>query len=265
MKKYSNSFNLKIVAIIFMCIDHIQSYLGPFLGWPSWVSFLGRFVAPLFVFFLVEGFFYTHNRRRYFNRLFLGGIGMYAINLAHNLITKDDFSHPVTGEFDPFSLIQGQNILMTLALLLLFIWGIDTLRSKKLKGHQLLLLSIGLLALIPFILVSEGGVYELPVVLMFYFFRGNFKKIALGVTAFCALLLAHALFNYWTIPEMGSLYQVLSFSNEFMMISVLPFIYFYNGKRGGNGARWQKELFYYFYPLHLILIYFLQDLFLQIH
>ena len=75
----------------------------------------------------------------------------------------------------------------------------------------------------------------------------------------CGLLLAHTLFNYFTISYIGSLYQVLTFSNKYMMISVLPFIYYYNGERGGMGARWQKELFYYFYPIHLVVIYLLQD------
>ncbi|MBM7710262.1 TraX family protein [Enterococcus lemanii] len=61
MKKYATSFNLKIIAILFMVIDHVYSYLGSFIGLPRWTSLLGRFIAPLFVFFLVEGFLYTRS------------------------------------------------------------------------------------------------------------------------------------------------------------------------------------------------------------
>lgn len=46
-----------------------------------------------------------------------------------------------------------------------------------------------------------------------------------------------------------------------MMITVLPFIYLYNGQRGGSGQKWQKNLFYYFYPIHLIIIYILSTIF----
>ena len=254
-----SSFTLKIIAIIFMVIDHVNSYLGEFLHLPAWTSLLGRFVAPLFVFFLIEGYFYTKNKTKYFSRLFVGGILMYAINISHNLLTKDTFNHPITGEFDVFQLIQGQNIFMTLAFIMLFIWLIDSMRVKQLDLKQKLFCSIAIVLLISFILMSEGGMYEIVVALIFYFFRGNFKRIAISMTIFCGLLLGKTLFTYFTVTGIGTLYQLLTFSNEFMMISVLPFIYLYNGQRGGSNKVWQKELFYYFYPVHLIIIYLLRD------
>ncbi len=46
---------LKLIAVFFMIFDHIYSYL--FLGvWPAWFSLIARFVKPLFVYMLVEGF-----------------------------------------------------------------------------------------------------------------------------------------------------------------------------------------------------------------
>ncbi|MGY3765577.1 TraX family protein [Vagococcus vulneris] len=263
-KKGLSSFSLKIIAIIFMTIDHVNSYLTEFLHLPLWISLLGRFVAPLFVFFLVEGYFYTKNKMKYFSRLFVGGILMTAINICHNLLTKSNFDNPVTGEFDVISILQGQNIFMTLAFIFLFIWSIDSIRSKKLSIPQIILHILGIILLIPIILMNEGGPYEIIVALIFYFFRGNFKKIVISMTIFCSLLLGKTLFTYFTIPAVGTLYQLLTFSNEFMMISVLPFIYLYNGKRGGSGKKWEKNLFYYFYPIHLIIIYVLRDLFLGV-
>lgn len=264
MNKRLSGFDLKLIAIIFMVIDHVNTYLGDYLGLPLWTSLLGRFVAPLFVFLMIEGFHYTHNRRKYFTRLLMGGILMYGINIAHNLLVKESFTNPYTGEFDLFSLLQGQNIFMTLAFLVLFIWGLDTLLKVKLKGWQYPLLIVGLIAILPLILMSEGGIYEIVLALIFYLFRGNMMKITISVLLFSAVLLGHTLFNYATIEGMGTLYQVLTFSNEYMIATVLPFIYLYNGKRGGNGAKWQKELFYYFYPVHLIIIYLLQDVLLGI-
>ena len=49
-----------------MVIDHINIYLGSYLGLPTWIGFLGRFVAPLFVFMMVEGFHYTRSRKNIF-------------------------------------------------------------------------------------------------------------------------------------------------------------------------------------------------------
>lgn len=259
MKKVLTGFDLKVIGIIFMVVDHVKSYLGTFIGLPAWVSLLGRFVAPLFVFLMIEGFHHTRDRKKYFLRLFVGGILMYGINILHNLLTKDSFINPYTGEFDIFSLLQGQNIFMTLALLVLFFWGIDKLRYSELKRIQKVFLVLGLVFLIPFILISEGGIYELIMALIFYFFRGNLKKTTIAVTIFTVGLFIHTMYNYFSIEGIGTLYQVLTFSNEYMMITVLPFIYLYNGKRGGNGSLWQKELFYYFYPIHLIIIYLLQD------
>ncbi|MET1943956.1 TraX family protein [Enterococcus faecalis] len=264
MKKVLTGFDLKVIGIIFMVIDHVKSYLGTFIGLPAWVSLLGRFVAPLFVFLMIEGFHHTRDRKKYFIRLFIGGILMYGINIVHNLLIKNSFTNPYTGEFDIFSILQGQNIFMTLALLMLFIWGIDVLRYTSLKFGKKTLLVLGLLLLLPFIFISEGGIYELIMGLIFYFFRGNLKKITIAVMIFTVILFSHTMYNYFSIEGIGTLCQVLTFSNEYMMITVLPFIYLYNGKRGGNGSLWQKELFYYFYPIHLIIIYLLQDKFLGI-
>lgn len=265
MNKFFSGFDLKVIGITFMLIDHVNTYLGTYLEWPLWVSLLGRFVAPLFVFLLVEGFHYTHDRKKYFLRLFIGGLLMYVINIGHQLLIKADPINPYTGKWDPYVYIQDQNIFMTLALLFLFIWGLDTFITKSLQSWQAFRLFLGLCCLLPLILMSEGGIYELIMGLIFYLFRGNMRKISLAVLAFTACLFLHTWFNYLTISGIGTFYQVFTFSNEYMMVAVLPFIYFYNGKRGGSGAAWQQKLFYYFYPIHLIIIYFLQDLLVGLH
>lgn len=63
-QKYAcTEFTLKLIALAFMVLDHVHTYLG--VG-PEWISLLPRFVAPLFVYFLVEGFFHTHNLEEVF-------------------------------------------------------------------------------------------------------------------------------------------------------------------------------------------------------
>lgn len=57
-----NAFQLKLFAMILMVLDHLHSYIP---GMPLWFSLVGRIVAPIFFYFIVEGFFYTRSRKRY--------------------------------------------------------------------------------------------------------------------------------------------------------------------------------------------------------
>ena len=43
---------------------------------PEWFSMLARLSAPLFLFCTVEGFAHTHDRRRYFLRIWAIGTAM---------------------------------------------------------------------------------------------------------------------------------------------------------------------------------------------
>jgi len=65
MKKL-NTNQLKYIALFFMFLD---SVFFAFLGFlPSWIHLITRFVAPLFAFFTVEGFYHTRNREKYMAR-----------------------------------------------------------------------------------------------------------------------------------------------------------------------------------------------------
>ena len=60
---------LKTIALVLMVMDHIH-YFFEFTGVvPEWFSMLARLSAPLFLFCTVEGFAHTHDRRRYFLRI----------------------------------------------------------------------------------------------------------------------------------------------------------------------------------------------------
>ena len=60
---------LKTIALVLMLMDHIH-YFFEFTGCiPEWFSMLARLSAPLFLFCTVEGFAHTHDRKRYFFRI----------------------------------------------------------------------------------------------------------------------------------------------------------------------------------------------------
>ena len=76
-----NAFQLKLLALAVMMLDHTDIIFG--VGTvPDWLHFISRFVSPLFAFLVVEGFFHTHDRRRYALRLW--GVGLFVA--AGNLV-----------------------------------------------------------------------------------------------------------------------------------------------------------------------------------
>ena len=61
-----DSFQLKCIAIVSMALDHTGAVLYPS---QIWLRCLGRIAFPIFCFLIVEGFFHTHDVRRYMGRL----------------------------------------------------------------------------------------------------------------------------------------------------------------------------------------------------
>lgn len=125
-KKGLDGTQLKTIALVLMVLDHIH-YFFEFTGCiPTVFSMLGRLSAPLFLFCTVEGFAHTHDRKRYFIRIWAIGAAMAALEFfmiyAKAFRRGDDF-YPLNAIFQDLAL-------------LCIVWqGIDWLREKKLaKG-----------------------------------------------------------------------------------------------------------------------------------
>ena len=73
-KKWLNSNQLKLIAIIAMTIDHLTWVIWPGYqtGWPQLaLHCVGRITAPIMWFFIAEGYHYTHSFKKYALRLLL--------------------------------------------------------------------------------------------------------------------------------------------------------------------------------------------------
>ena len=123
---------LKWIALVLMVLDHIH-YFFEFTGAvPLLFSQLGRLSAGLFLFCLIEGFIHTHDRRRYFLRIYLVSVGMGAVQFCCILF---DFCRRPDG-FYPMN-----QMLATFAVLLPMLRGVDWLRQKRwLRGLAALVL-----------------------------------------------------------------------------------------------------------------------------
>ena len=122
LKNGLDGTQLKTIALVLMVLDHIH-YFFEFTGCiPTVFSMLGRLSAPLFLFCTVEGFAHTHDRRRYFIRIWGIGTAMAALEffmIYAKAFRRGDGFYPLNAIFQDL-------------MLLCIVWqGIDWLREKK--------------------------------------------------------------------------------------------------------------------------------------
>jgi hypothetical protein len=114
---------LKHLALIAMLLDHMGKALltdppripGGFVL-STVFEIPGRLAFPLFCFLLIEGYFHTHDFKRYLRRLLIFAL---ISEIPFNLFTSAAWCEP-----------NAQNILFTLSLALIAIGSVDALRSR---------------------------------------------------------------------------------------------------------------------------------------
>ena len=214
---------LKYIAFLSMLADHVnKALIYPFLSGEGILQrisdafdILGRIAFPLFAFFLVEGFFKTGNRKKYLASLLIFGI-----------ISEIPFDMALSGVF--FEL-NSNNIMFTLALMLITIWTIDILKEKmqnmsKYTWYPVSFVIVGIMCIISMV---TGLDYEYHAIMIGYLFYIFYNK-----RVFAIFLGYLAIFKeVWSLLGFG-------------------LILTYNGKRGK-----QNKLFNYcFYPVHLLIL-----------
>lgn len=271
-KKGLDGTQLKTIALVLMVLDHIH-YFFEFTGCiPTVFSMLGRLSAPLFLFCTVEGFAHTHDRKRYVLRIWAIGTAMAAL----------EFFMIYAGAFRRGDGFYPQNAIFQDLVLLCVIWqGIDWLREKKIaKGAAAIAavlcwpyMVVAFLLLFPqvqdmpiasavvaFLMtsplpmwtaVTDGSWGFLLGGVLLYALRGH-RPVQLGVWALNALLwdlvlpfaMVHAQADFvWT--------QMFTDYYEWFGVAAAVLMGLYNGRRGSG----HKQLFYWFYPAHIYLLY----------
>ena len=176
----------------------------------------GRLAFPIYCFLLVEGFFHTHNLKKYLLRL-----------LALAILSEHAFNLLATGQ----NLSTGyQNVFLTLFISLLTICGMNKVRMRKdypVAGKTVLMgviFAAGCLA--AWWLKTDYDYYGVIAVVVMYMLHFNRLLTCIGgAMAFT--------FEPWAI------------------FSFIP-IFLYNGRRGLKA----KYVFYFFYPIHIYVIYY---------
>ena len=232
---------IKVIAILIMTFDHFCKIILYWLANNvlynsqnfrliyklifSVFYEIGQMAFPLFAFLLVQGFLHTKNIYKYFFSL-----------LSFGFISEIFF---FLAFYNNLVYLQHQNVFFTLSfgLLLLF-----TLKKVQLKFNNDFLSNFAIQAtlcclfmFLSFILNFDHGVRGLLLILIFYYFR-NCRLISL-----LFFLLLYCLFH----------------SLNIYLLFPCIIILLYNGKRGKKKF---KYLFYFYYPLHLIVLYIVKIL-----
>lgn len=244
-------FDLKIIGIVFMFIDHIHEMFVP-MGIPHWFDWFGRPVATLFFFISVEAFSHTHNKKLYLLRLYIGMVVMsFGSLLFQKMISYNEVQ-------------IANNIFSDLCAGAVMMYGIDIIYKgyksknvlKTMGGVLLLFLPILFSFLVLAVILSPNRIYGLVLLTSFlpaivttenyfmvflipllYLFKGN-RMIQ------CLLI------------AIASIIYLFSGSTQWIMIfSIIP-ILLYNGTKGKG----MKYFFYIFYPAHIWILYIISAL-----
>ncbi len=257
---------LKMIALVLMVFDHIH-YFFSFTGLvPEWFSMLGRLSAPLFLFCMVEGFSHTHNRKKYFLKIYLISVfmnGLLFFMQFGGILRRPDGFFPMNGMMTAFTI------------LIVMFQGIDWLGQKRwAKGMAALFLPIvwpilaNLLILIlpkletPTALVAytvlpiwnSNPDASLPIIItgvLLYLFR---KKRKVQVCVFSAFTFLYFFVCVWhfasALPGFAWSQMFTQYYEWYGVIAGLLMLC-YNGERGSG----HQKFFYVFYPAHIYLLY----------
>ncbi len=264
-----NALVLKILAAIFMTIDHIGVFLvEPFYGIESpfylALRIIGRLSFPLFAFLIVESIFHTRSRFKFLLRLFISTI---VFGLAGYLIPK--IFNEYVGLFNIFwDLFLGASIICLLE------------KKKFQKLWAIIPIAIYVLLVcfdsqIPTFLRLEYHYYGVLIILGFYFARLVSKKyyqlsaskLDLTVTQmeeimsyqkvsniFAITFLVIINLSCWGITKIFPQLDIINVSLQVIAMFSGIFILFYNGEKGFS-SKYLKYSFYLYYPGHLGILY----------
>ncbi len=216
LKKFQvlNGAQLKYIAFVSMLIDHTNNALiTPMLNGTGWLlrlsnlfSILGRIAFPIFIFFIVEGFFKTSNRKKYLLTLLVFGV---ISEVPFDMFTSKTF-------FSPY----WNNMMFTLALCLITVWIVDFLKEKIGNKVVWYIVSIVVVAVCSAIAMALSLDYD-----------------------YHAIVLAYLFYIFYDKPVWGSVLGYLSIIKELYSFLGFGMVLTYNGKRGRQ-CKWFNYLFY---------------------
>lgn len=233
--KVLNRDVIKYIAMLTMLLNHISTIFmesGSFLS--EFFLDIGYFTAITMCFFLVEGYQYTHSKKAYAMRLFL-------FALISELPYCLAFTQDGIIEF------EGLNMMFTLLICFGILVVFERTSDKGLRFTYVLFSII-------LSLFCSWAILAPIFTLLFIWSKGSDKKIKLSfiiaVLLFAAFNLAGGIGRFSVTTNI--LYALGSMVG--IGLSGIVIVYLYNGKRMEKGRVFSKWFFYWFYPVHLLIL-----------
>ncbi len=225
---------IKYMAMLTMLLNHIGNiFLTPGTLLREVLISLGYFTAPVMVYFLVEGFFYTRSAKKYLLRMFLFGLASelpFCIAFTRNGLMS----------------FVALNMLLTLTLCILELMVLTT----PMPGWRSNLLLVLIFCASIFF---DWAVFAPLMTLLFFRARGNRRAL---VRSFLVVLAVFWLFNMPSHSGVSALHTAAFAALDCvgMLLAELTLLYLYSGERGHLFPTFSKWFFYAFYPLHLLVL-----------
>ncbi len=233
--KVLNRDVIKYIAMLTMLLNHISTIFmesGSFLS--EFFLDIGYFTAITMCFFLVEGYQYTHSKKAYAIRL-----------LLFALISEIPYCLAFTQE--GIIGFEGLNMMFTL----LICFGILVVFERT--SNRVLRFTYALFSII-LSLFCSWAILAPIFTLLFIWSRDSKKKIKLS---FIISVLLFAGFNLASGIGRFSVSTNILYALGSMVgtgLSGIVIVYLYNGKRMEKGRAFSKWFFYWFYPVHLLIL-----------
>ncbi|HJA06706.1 MAG TPA: conjugal transfer protein TraX [Candidatus Mediterraneibacter pullicola] len=240
--KIFNRDVIKYISMFTMLLNHIaQGFLTNGTMVYKLMQSIGYFTAPVMIYFLVEGYYYTHSRKKYFLRLFLFAVlSEFPFCLLFGLANYGRLA------------FYGMNMLFTLCLCFLLICAMENWSSNILKA--------GVIIAVFFVSRYFDWPYYAPLfTLLFLLARKSGRKPMLAASFAVPAVLFGVYYNIvpyilyvGVVPPIAVLYCVMDIAA--IALAGVCIMCFYNGKRIERGRTFSKWFFYLFYPVHLTVL-----------
>ena len=207
---------LKLIAMVTMTCDHVGMQIFPQL---LWLRMVGRLAMPIYAYMIAEGCRHTRDRKKYLLRL----AGMGALCQAVYLVAMGSLY---------------QCILITFSLSVTMICLLDNAEKQKTARSR-----AGLF-------VGVAAIFFVCVVLPDLLPQTDFA-VDYGLTGVLLPVLIYGAGTRGLLVGLA-LAALSSGGIQWLAFLAVPLLLLYNGQRGKANI---GKLFYWYYPLHLVVIY----------
>lgn len=230
-----NRDTIKYIAVFAMVLNHIGSvFLGNGTFWGELFIDIGYFTAPVMCYFLVEGYQYTHSRKKYLFRMLLFAV-----------ISQVPFYMALAPE--GAGVMEKLNMMFTLSVCFLILEVKTWVRQDIVR---VLLYALLFLANSKCDWATMAPLYTL----LFAYAYGSHKKLARAFVIAMMVFMVDIYRMNSFIFSAEKAWLLTGFSTLGVLAAAVTILYFYNGKQADKGQGFSKWFFYIFYPVHLLII-----------